>query len=61
VKAKARGPGRPPLAEGKAKARMFAVRLTAEEHAEIAAAAARDGKPITQWARDVLVAAAVAK
>lgn len=37
---------------------MFAVRLTADEHAAIEAAAARDGKPVSQWARDVLLSAA---
>lgn len=57
VTAKQRGPGRPPLAEGAAKARMFALRLTSEEHLAIEAAAARAGKPVTQWAREALLAA----
>ena len=56
---KKRGPGRPPLAEGAAKARMFAVRLTPEEHAAIVAAAAMAGKPVTRWAREALLAAAL--
>ena len=56
---KKRGPGRPPMPEGKARAAMFAVRLSAVERAEIEAAAARAEKPVTQWAREALLAAAL--
>lgn len=47
--------GRPPLAEGKAKAIVFTLRITEAERAEFDAAAARAGKPVTQWARDRLL------
>jgi len=36
---------------------MFALRLSDKERAAVEAAAARDGKPVTQWAREVLLAA----
>ena len=52
-----RGPGRPSFAEGTAKTGVFAIRLSSEERAVIAAAAERAGKPVTQWAREVLLAA----
>lgn len=55
-----RGPGRPPMPEGAAKGNMFAVRLTPAERAAIDAAAERAGKGVTQWAREVLLAAALA-
>lgn len=50
-----RGPGRPPLPEGAVKERMFAIRFTEPEHAEIEAAAARDGRRVTRWAHDRLL------
>jgi hypothetical protein len=53
-----RGPGRPAFAEGTAKTGVFAMRLSAEERAEIETAAERAGKPTTQWAREVLLAMA---
>lgn len=52
-----RGPGRPPKATGTAKVGVFAIRLSAEDRAAIEAAAARAGKPVTQWAREALLAA----
>lgn len=54
-----RGPGRPPLKNGTAKVGMFTLRLSAEERAAVIAAAERAGKPVTQWAREALLAAAV--
>lgn len=56
---KLRGPGRPALPKGTAKVGMFAVRLSAEARAAIDAAAERAGVPVTQWARDALMRAAV--
>lgn len=53
-----RGPGRPPMPEGAAKATMFAIRLTPAERAAIDAAAERAGKGVSQWAREALIAAA---
>ncbi len=53
-----RGPGRPAFAEGTARTGVFTIRLSDEERAAIEAAAKRDGKHITQWARDALLAAA---
>lgn len=52
--------GRPPLAEGKAREVVFTVRLSQEEREEIAAAAGRDGKAVTQWARAALLRTAQA-
>ena len=52
-----RGAGRPPFPGGTAKTRMFAIRMTSSEHAAIEAAASRVGKPVTQWARERLLAA----
>jgi uncharacterized protein (DUF1778 family) len=51
--------GRPPLAEGKAKGIVFTLRLSQDEQSALVAAAERAGKPVTQWARNVLLAAAV--
>ncbi len=36
---------------------MFAMRLSEEDRAAIDAAAEKAGKPVTQWARDVLMGA----
>lgn len=55
---KKRGPGRPSLAEGTAKVVVFSLKMSAEERAAIGAAAERAGKPVTQWAREALLAAA---
>jgi predicted HicB family RNase H-like nuclease len=52
-----RGPGRPSFVEGTARTGMFAIRLSAEEREAIEAAAERDGKPVTQWAREALMQA----
>jgi uncharacterized protein (DUF1778 family) len=57
--ARKRGPGRPAFAKGTAKTGMFAIRLSDEERKAIEAAADRAGKPVTQWAREVLLAAAI--
>jgi hypothetical protein len=53
-----RGPGRPALPAGKAKASMFAVRLTDAERAAIDDAAKRANQPVTAWARAALLRAA---
>lgn len=45
------------MPSGKAKVGMFAIRLSEEERAALQAAADRAGKPVTQWARDVLLSA----
>jgi len=50
--------GRPPLGDGKSRGVVFTLRLTREERDTIVAAAESDGKAVTQWARDVLVASA---
>ena len=50
--------GRPKLAKGKAKA-VFSLRLSPPDQRQIESAAKRDGKPVTQWARDVLRSAAI--
>jgi uncharacterized protein (DUF1778 family) len=34
---------------------VFAIRLSDDERAAIEAAAEREGKPVSQWARDVLL------
>lgn len=49
--------GRPPLADGKAKQIVFTLRLSPEERDALTAAAARAGKPVTQWARAALLVA----
>jgi hypothetical protein len=56
--AKKRGPGRPAFAEGTAKTAVFAIRLSDDERAAIDSAADRASKPVTQWAREALLAAA---
>jgi hypothetical protein len=50
--------GRPPLAEEDVRDVFFKIRVSPKERDEIVAAAERDGKPATQWARDVLLATA---
>jgi uncharacterized protein (DUF1778 family) len=50
--------GRPPLAEGKARDIVFTLRLAPDERDAIEAAAERAGKPVTQWARELLIGAA---
>lgn len=50
--------GRPTLPKGEARDVVFTLRLTAAERDAIAAAAERDGKATTQWAREALVARA---
>ena len=50
--------GRPPLAEGRAKGIVFTLRLSPADRDAIVAAAERAGKPVTQWARDLLIGAA---
>ena len=52
-----RGPGRPACAEGTAKTGVSAIRLSDEERTLIAEAADRVGKPVTQRARETLLAA----
>jgi uncharacterized protein (DUF1778 family) len=59
VNAPKRGPGRPAFAEGTAKTGMFAIRLSDEERTAIESAAERAGKPVTQWAREALLTAAI--
>ena len=49
--------GRPRFEEGKAKSVMFTLRLTPEEHERLLATAERHEKPVTQWARETLLAA----
>ena len=56
-----RGPGRPSFAEGTAKTGVFTIRLSDEERTAIVAAAERAGKPITQWAREALLAATLGR
>jgi hypothetical protein len=51
------GPGRPAFAEGTARTGVFTIRLSDEERAAIKAGAERAGKPVTQWAREMLLAA----
>ncbi len=48
--------GRPKLPKGKAKA-VFSLRLSSEDQRQIDSAAKRSGKPVTQWAREKLLAA----
>jgi predicted HicB family RNase H-like nuclease len=54
-----RGPGRPAFAEGTARTGVFTIRLSDEERAALEAAAEQAGKPVTQWAREVLIGASV--
>jgi len=50
------GPGRPAFEKGTARTGVFTIRISDEERAAIVAAAERAGKPVTQWARETLVA-----
>jgi uncharacterized protein (DUF1778 family) len=58
VKRAKRGPGRPAFKEGTARTGVFTLKVTEDERAAIDAAAERGGKPVTQWARRALLAAA---
>jgi hypothetical protein len=49
--------GRPRLPDGTARTEVFAIKLSAEERAQIDATAERAGKHVTQWARDALIRA----
>ncbi len=49
--------GRPSLGE-QARAVVFTLRLSEAERAALVAAAERSGKPVTQWARETLLASA---
>ncbi len=49
--------GRPPLPEGEVR-KAFNLRLSADERERVEAAAEQAGKPASQWAREVIVAAA---
>lgn len=54
-----RGPGRPKLAKGVAKKQIFAIRLTAQERTLVNGAAAYvRAASASDWAREVLMAAA---
>lgn len=61
MRAVKRGPGRPPKPDGTAKVGMFTLRLSEDERDEIEAAAARAGKPVSQWARETLLASALTR
>jgi hypothetical protein len=50
--------GRPPLAVDDVRDVFFKIRVSPKERDEIVAAAERDGKPATQWAREILLASA---
>jgi predicted HicB family RNase H-like nuclease len=52
-----RGPGRPAFEEGTARTAVFTLKVSDQERAAFAAAAARAGKPVSQWAREALLAA----
>ena len=52
-----RGPGRPAFEEGTARTAVFTLKVSDQERAAINAAAERAGKPVSQWARETLVAA----
>ena len=49
--------GRPPLPKGEAREDVFTLRLNDEERRKLEVTARRAGKPVTQWAREVLLAA----
>jgi predicted HicB family RNase H-like nuclease len=53
--------GRPPLPEEKTRSIVFTIRLSPEERAAIEAVAHRDGRHVTQWAREALLAAVRAR
>jgi hypothetical protein len=50
-----RGPGRPAFPGGTARTNVFTLKLSDEERAAIKAAADRDDKPVSQWAREKLL------
>ncbi len=47
--------GRPPLPDGAAREIVFTLRISATERDAMAEAAKLAGKPVTRWAREVLV------
>ena len=47
--------GRPPLAEEDVRDVFFKIRVSPKERDEIVAAAEREGRPVTQWAREALI------
>ena len=49
--------GRPPLPEGEARS-VFSVRFSTSEKDAVKKAAQKAGEPVTQWARNTLLAAA---
>lgn len=53
-----RGPGRPAFPKGTAKAVVFTLRLTVAEREALESEAHRLGRPVTQWAREVLLVSA---
>jgi hypothetical protein len=53
-----RPPGRPRLSPDAAKGRIFSIRLDPAERAEVEQAADRAGRKASDWAREVLLAAA---
>ncbi len=53
--------GRPPVPKKLAKAALLSVRFSEGERAEIEKAAKRDGVGLSEWARRVLLAAALGK
>lgn len=56
-----RGPGRPPVPNKLAKAKLLSVRLTESERAQLERAAKRDGVGLSEWARRSLIRAASAQ
>jgi hypothetical protein len=50
--------GRPPFAEEDVRDVFFKIRVSAKERDEITSAAEREEKPVTQWAREILLASA---
>jgi predicted HicB family RNase H-like nuclease len=57
MSARKRGPGRPAFTEGTARTVVFTLKVSEEERESIEVAAERAGKPVTQWAREALLAA----
>lgn len=56
MKSKESKMGRPPLGE-RARLPAFTIRLSEAERTAVYAAAEKAGKPVTQWAREALLAA----
>jgi mobilization protein NikA len=50
-----KGPGRPPLPAAERKGKIFSVRLSREERAQVEAAAKARGLTAAAWARQVLL------